>query len=249
MADIPEPLTEAMLDGSERIRVGRRMKDGSGVRTGPVKVWTTAIEDILKFARRVSPTVNGIVLSATGALSFTRTDGSSVDLGSVAGPAGPRGAAGAKGDKGDAGAQGVAGPQGAAGAAGPAGVSGAQGAVGPAGVAGAKGDAGAAGPQGSTGLKGDAGPAGTPRRVERYTAAANASGVATIVFSPAFAAAPDVDVIPGWNGDQEVTGGVTAVSATGCTVAVKVSRATLLLSAGPYQAAPSGTPVTVRAIG
>lgn len=90
---------------------------------------------------------------------------------------------------------------------------------------------------------------GTPKRVERYTATTNASGVATFTFSPAFTSAPDIDVIESWSGDQMITGGVTAQSLTGCTVAAKVSRGTLALSSGPFQAAPAGLSITVRAIG
>lgn len=102
---------------------------------------------------------------------------------------------------------------------------------------------------GNTGATGATGPAGTPKRVERFTGTTNASGVAAITFSPAFAAAPDVDVIQGWIGDQEVSGAPSNITVNGCNVTVKVSRATLLLSAGPYQTAGAGVSVTVRCIG
>lgn len=46
-----------------------------------------------------------------------------------------------------------------------------------------------------------------------------------------------------------IAGGVTAQTLTGCTVLGKVSRATLLLSLGPFQTAPAGVSITVRAIG
>ncbi len=139
--------------------------------------------------------------------------------------------------KGDAG---PAGPQGAKGNPGNAGATGAQGPAGP---------TGATGSTGPTGATGAVGAAGTPKRVERYTATTNATGVATFTFSPAFTAAPDIQVIPGWTGDQMVGGGVASQSLTGCTVNAKVSRATLLLSAGPFAAAGSGVSVTIRAIG
>lgn len=93
------------------------------------------------------------------------------------------------------------------------------------------------------------GAAGTPKRVERYTATTNASGVATFTFSPAFTTAPDVQVIIGWNGDQMIAGGVTALSTTGATVLAKVSRGTLALSSGPFQTAGNNVSVTIRAIG
>jgi hypothetical protein len=52
-------------------------------------------------------------------------------------------------------------------------------------------------------------------------------------------------------GDQMVTGAVVAgsVSKTGCQVQVMLYRATLLLSAGPFQKAGSGVSITARAIG
>lgn len=93
------------------------------------------------------------------------------------------------------------------------------------------------------------GAAGTPKRVERYTATTNSSGIATITFSPAFSAVPDVDPVIGWATDQMIAGAVTSVSTTGCTVQVMVSKGTLLLTAGPFQKAAAGVSVTVRAIG
>jgi hypothetical protein len=113
-----------------------------------------------------------------------------------------------------------------------------------------KGDKGDKGDPG-VGIKGDKGDPGTPKRIERFSAVSNASGIATIVFTPAFEAVPDIDVIQGWIGDQEVGGGVVAGSATknGCNVLVKISRPTLLLSTGPFQTAGAGVSVTVRAIG
>jgi len=116
-----------------------------------------------------------------------------------------------------------------------------------------KGDPGASvkGDKGDTGSKGDPGAAGSPKRIERYTSTTNSSGIATIVFSPAFAATPDIDVIDGWNGDQMITGAVVPGSAskTGCQVQVMVSRGTLLLTTGPFQKAATGVSITARAIG
>jgi hypothetical protein len=90
---------------------------------------------------------------------------------------------------------------------------------------------------------------GTPRRVERYTALTNASGVATFTFSPAFTSAPDLEVVTGWSADQMIAGGVTTQTLTGCTVLGKVSRGTLALSTGPFQTAGAGVSITIRAIG
>jgi hypothetical protein len=98
-------------------------------------------------------------------------------------------------------------------------------------------------------IKGDPGPAGKPKRVERYTATTNASGVAAFTFTPAFSANPDIQVITGWDGDQMISGGVSTQAATGCTVQAMISRGTLALSAGPFQKAPSGKSITIRAIG
>lgn len=128
-------------------------------------------------------------------------------------------------------------------------------AKGPKGDKGDKGDPGLS-VKGDKGDKGDPGvgtpgPTGAPKRIERFSGVTNSSGIATIVFSPAFEATPDVDVVQGWIGDQEVGGGVVAgtLTKTGCNVLVKISRPTLLLSSGPFQTAGAGVPVTVRAIG
>lgn len=146
------------------------------------------------------------------------------------GPQGGRGETGATGPKGDTGGAGAVGSTGA---------------TGPAGATGPKGDTGLTG---STGATGPTGAAGTPKRIERYTATTNASGIATFTF-PTFAAAPDIDVIQTWIADQQVGGGVTAQTLTGCTVLCKVSRGTLLLTTGPFQTAAAGVPVTIRVIG
>jgi hypothetical protein len=90
---------------------------------------------------------------------------------------------------------------------------------------------------------------GSVPRVVRFSGTTNASGIATIVFSPAFTSLPDVQPITGWNADQMVSGAITNLTLTGCSVTVKVSRGTLALSSGPFQTAGSGVSITVRAIG
>lgn len=57
-----------------------------------------------------------------------------------------------------------------------------------------------------------------------------------------------MDVILSWAGEQMIAGGVTAQSLSGATVLVKRSRGTLLLTAGPFETAPSGTALTIRVI-
>jgi hypothetical protein len=57
-----------------------------------------------------------------------------------------------------------------------------------------------------------------------------------------------VQVIPSWVGGQYVGGGVTVQTLSGATVQGMISRATLLLTTGPFQAAPAGTSLTVRVI-
>lgn len=138
------------------------------------------------------------------------------------GQTGPQGEQGPKGDKGDVGSKGDQGPAGQTGAA------------------------GQQGPQGVVGPAGAQGPAGTPRRVERYTATSNTSGIATYSW-PACTTAPDVDIIHGWVGDQMTGGGVTAQTNSSATVLVKRSRGTLLLTSGPFETAPS-TALTIRVI-
>lgn len=73
--------------------------------------------------------------------------------------------------------------------------------------------------------------------------------MARFTYSPAFTTAPDVQVIAGWVGAQYAGGGTTAETLTGCTVQGMISRATLLLSAGPFQTAGAGVPITIRVIG
>lgn len=90
-----------------------------------------------------------------------------------------------------------------------------------------------------------------PLRVEEFTGTTNASGIAAITFSPAYASTPKLQVIEAWSGDQMITGAVVPGTATksGCSVQVMTSRATLLLSTGPFQKAGTGVSITVQAIG
>ncbi|MDM9643890.1 hypothetical protein [Rhizobium sp. S163] len=206
-------------------------------------------------------TGNEVAVVIQGGKPVTTSVQKIADRGPTAtGPAGPAGATGAKGDKGDKGDTGATGPKGSTGDTGPQGPTGAtgpKGDTGPQGPAGQTGATGAQGVKGDTGATGAAGAtgatgaAGTPKRVERFSGTTDSSGIAAIIFNPAFTATPDIDVIQGWIGDQEVGGGVVAGSATknGCNVLVKISRPTLLLSTGPFQTAGAGVSVTVRAIG
>lgn len=130
----------------------------------------------------------------------------------------------------------------------------ADGVPGPPGIQGPQGDTGPQGqqgPAGATGATGATGVAGAPKRVERYTAATNASGVVTYTWSPC-TTTPDVDVIVGWatiNGlTQMVTGAVTAQTLSSATASVKVSQGTLALAASPFTNAPQGTNLTIRVI-
>lgn len=85
MAEIPEPLTAEMLEGVERIRVARRMRDPTtGQRTGSPKVWTTSVFDIIAFARKNSTTVKKIEVK-NDALFYTLTNGDEIEVGLVKG--------------------------------------------------------------------------------------------------------------------------------------------------------------------
>ncbi len=145
----------------------------------------------------------------------------------------------------------VKGDQGPPGKDGAPGAQGVPGKDGLPGKDGSPGKDGAPGKDGSPGVAGAPGAAGSPKRVERFTGTTASTGIATITFSPAFEAAPDTQVIDGWSGEQMITGAVVAgsVTKTGCQVQVMISRATLLLSSGPFQKAAAGVSVTVRAIG
>lgn len=159
---------------------------------------------------------------------------------------GPQGLPGKDGTNGTNGVQGLKGDTGSQGPKGDTGLAGTNGTQGIQGTAGAKGDKGDTGSQGIQGLKGDTGGLILPKRFSGVT---NSSGIATITFSPSFTSVPDIDVIEAWSGSQMISGAVLTSSISGCTVQVMTSRATLLLSAGPFQAAGAGVNITVRAIG
>lgn len=89
----------------------------------------------------------------------------------------------------------------------------------------------------------------TGLRIEKYTGTCDANGQVTISFSPAFKVTPLAFIIEGWSGAQMICGAVTSTAVGSCVVQGMVSRATLLLSAGPFTTAPSGTVVTVAVIG
>lgn len=165
------------------------------------------------------------------------------------GPQGPQGITGSPGPKGIDGKDGAQGLQGVAGPKGDQGLKGDTGSQGVAGATGPKGDQGIQGLKGDTGSQGIKGADGNPKRVERYSALTNASGVATYTFSPAFTTVLDIDVIDTWSGDQLVGGGVITQSLTGCTVQGMISKGTLLLAAGPFQKAGAGVSVTIRVMG
>lgn len=75
------------------------------------------------------------------------------------------------------------------------------------------------------------------------------SVLAAVLLAASIApAAADIQVIPSWVGQQYVGGGVTAQTLSSATVQGMVSRGSLLLSAGPFQAAGSGTALTIRVI-
>ncbi|WP_232629211.1 hypothetical protein [Methylobacterium sp. Leaf118] len=105
------------------------------------------------------------------------------------------------------------------------------------------------GAPGASGAQGPVGPAGAPKRVERYIATSSTSltNPVAIFTWAACTTTPDVDVIPTWAGDQMVIGGVVSQTLSGATVAAKRSRGALLLSAGPFEAAPN-TAIQIRVI-
>ena len=82
----------------------------------------------------------------------------------------------------------------------------------------------------------------TGLRIETYTSSAgNASGVASVTFSPAFTTVPTVIPLCRATGATVTVGEVTAITKTGCTLALATSRGTLLLSSGPFQVGQGST--------
>lgn len=92
------------------------------------------------------------------------------------------------------------------------------------------------------------GPKGSPKRVEVLSTTANSGGIATFTFSPPYDTPPTVTPFPIWSGDQMYIGQATSITPTTCTVVVKRSRGTLLLSAGPFESAPNA-PVQMLVVG
>jgi hypothetical protein len=108
---------------------------------------------------------------------------------------------------------------------------------------GATGADGATGVAGATGATGAKGADGTPRRVDLYTAAAGA-----FVFPTPYTAPPIIVPLPGWSAQQMIIASASAITTTGCTIAVTRSKGTLLLASGPFEAAPAGTTASFVAI-
>ncbi|GAB2865893.1 hypothetical protein [Hymenobacter ruber] len=152
------------------------------------------------------------------------------------GDTGPAGAAGAPGPIGPTGPQGPKGDPGATGAAGPQGVAGSAGATGP---QGAKGDTGTAGATGATGPKGDAGATGATgapgvdvtnpkirtKRVATPAMLISANPVITAAWDTPFADTNYTIQATLESANSGLLGlipTVTAKTATGCTVTLKV---------------------------
>lgn len=106
---------------------------------------------------------------------------------------------------------------------------------GAAGLPGKDGAAGLPGRDGTAGADGAAGAPGTPKRVEIY--ASTTAG--KVVFSTAFATIPVVIPNPINVGGQLVIAMPLNVTKTGCDVTVMRSRATLVLSTGPFEVVTS----------
>lgn len=199
-----------------------------GTRRKPVRVqWQTLKQAVLE----QQPTVRGDV-GPQGPQGIPGKDGASIT--------GPKGDTGAPGKDGVS----ITGPQGVPGKDGLS-------IVGPTGPRGETGGIGLTGATGQTGATGPAGRDGAGLRIEEFSGTTNASGIAAITFSPAYTNVPKIKIVEGWINDQMISGAVVAGSATktGCNVLVKVSRATLLLSAGPFQTAGANVSITVQAAG
>lgn len=98
---------------------------------------------------------------------------------------------------------------------------------------GAKGDKGDPGPQGA---------AGTPKRMFTVMVTTDASNQAVVTFSPPFSKPPVVIGAAYGLGGESVAFALPAnVTATGCTVSALKTRGTLVLSTGPFVAAPNTT--------
>ena len=118
--------------------------------------------------------ISTATVNEAGELIITRTDGSTVNAGSVAGPQGIPGPMGSQGLPGEDG-ESIAGPQGPQGEVGPKGDSGPQGEPG---VQGIQGNVGPTGPAGATG---SVGPAGTAATVSIGTVTTGVAGSSALV--------------------------------------------------------------------
>lgn len=90
----------------------------------------------------------------------------------------------------------------------------------------------------------------TTLKYPTFSGTTDANGVATITFT-GITSVGYVDVIDAWASSQMITGAVVAgsVTTTGCKVQVMRSRATLLLSQGPFETVPAGVSISVRVVG
>ena len=192
----------------------------------------------------------------------------------IQGLKGDQGIQGLKGDKGDQGIQGIQGVKGDSikGDQGIQGIQGVKGDQGIQGIQGVKGDS-IKGDQGIQGLKGDQGIQGiqgpgpsnnqlsdvvalffanNPQiKVKDFTAQTGANGQASFAFSPAFTSIITVIVHEGWVGSQMLSGAEIVASRTLSSALVQFmqSRATLLLSSGPFEVAQSGRTVKITVVG
>ncbi len=164
--------------------------------------------------------------------------------GNIKGDKGNDGAIGPKGQDGIAGGIGPTGPKGETGSAGIQGPVGPKGETGSTGATGPQGVAGPTGPQGATGT------AGTNSVVETLSGTVVTAGTTVpLTFTKTYSAPPAVIPIPQWNGVQMITGGAASVTKTGCNFLAMQSRATLLLSSGPFENAAAGVVFKVLVIG
>lgn len=103
--------------------------------------------------------------------------------------------------------------------------------------------------------RGDPGRAGTLWRSELFTSGkCDSGGLASVVFSPAFAAPPVVTPVPTFPtlagiGEVMIMPEVLTVTKSGATLKLRRSQGTLLVSGGTMVAAPVNTTGTVKAEG
>lgn len=144
------------------------------------------------------------------------------------GPQGEKGDQGIQGIPGEIGAPGSVGPKGDKGDAGVQGIPGTPGSTGPKGDKGNTGATGAKGDKGDKGDVGDTGPVGPSKRMVIATVTTNASGVASLTYSPAFAATPNVhcEITVPANNRQTVR--LTSSTASGCSILVEQRNTSFL---------------------